>query len=332
MTKINLLQVKSAQKQGRPIDAHLKVAREFGFTGNLTFSHIRGGAGIESAEIPWFRTEQGTFLIKRLKRMLSEQDVLYCMDYMRFLSQNGIPIPCASKIGTSGDSPYDFFVELDGEYFAMDRRAFGADFYTTTAPPHVFENAGALISRIHYLSQGFRTSYSRHPDYYSLSKAINASRGTTSDVIEESAFHGLPMSHIPSDLNFGNMKFDENGVPTAVFDWDNPRYGYRLEDVIATVSQSGRKGEGLNLRKTLVEDCIRPFIEGYNREAERNGYDKFSKKEIALLPAHYRINFLHRTALTGHPIFIRFLEQSDEIFASEAWRKFAEAYPPLEIR
>jgi len=321
------------------------IAHEFGFDQISAFGFISGGGGVQSGNIPWFEAGRGKFLIKQIKsnHSLGEGDVLYCLEYMHYLMEKGIPIPAVARSGVAGDRARSFFVKVAGRFYSLDRWVEGLDISTAQAPATVFENVGEMLAHIHFLSLGFTSKYSRNPAHYSVAQALAAIKTIPTEKIGEKDrdcvlaimkkvagidLTGLPRGHIPSDFNFANIKFNSSGQPITVFDWDNTRYAYRLEDVPATVTQTGRRGEGYNLHPALVSTAIAPLVRGYNRKAKELGYTPFLKEELEVLPFLYRVGWLYRlyfslTKLKIDPSNdIQAMKLIEQIFNSSEWRDF----------
>ncbi|MFC1571900.1 phosphotransferase enzyme family protein [Candidatus Margulisiibacteriota bacterium] len=321
----------------------LEIARQFGFSGNIRFKSMRGGAGIFSVSISWFRSKGKRYLIKKLKYAKSESFALYCLDFMRHLADNGIPIPCIKKAGSAGTHPQDFLAIVDGEYFTLDRFVPGLDIHTKQAPPHVFTNVGEFIAQIHALARIFRTSYARDADAHTFTlmfdtiKRSDFSRLGTEDRryifalikdLSKYSWQDAPEMHILSDGNLGNMKFDATGRPIALFDWDAPRFGFRFEEILPTTTQTGREGEGFNLHDHLVSSAIEPFIRGYNSKARELGQAPFSKAEIELLPFAHLVLFLFRLSDSRNDpqICLAIVRRAQKIFTGDEWQAYLRSY------
>lgn len=307
-----------------------EIARAYGLdvTG---VRYVEGGAGLHSEKIPVIMTPDGEYALKRLKLGEDEDAVRFAIDYQRYLKENGIPVPIIAKRGTSGGSVGDYYMP------ARDPRTGKTGFYQVEkwnpgrlidrekATPETLRHVGQLLGKIHRLSARYQMSYRDRSDY-SYQGAVDfitapdavwkkkfsayISAGELSfmnDVIAEiktywtpERLKSLPMTAIPSDMNFGNMVFDEAGTQVkAVFDFDQARRGCPLEDFFATLVHTGRKGAGMytkSLKKDLTE-----FLSGYVSEYT------LSPGDISLLPALATAQImvhLSYTAelLTGDPV------------------------------
>ncbi|MCM8775980.1 MAG: phosphotransferase, partial [Candidatus Omnitrophica bacterium] len=183
-------------------------------------------------------------------------------------------------------------------YYALDRWAEGREISRRDATPSSFRAVGRMLGKIHNHSRDFdlrddkdpRIQMDRVPQHYSFKYALDCilkpdaewyrttaavmtgeDRALVDSVIEQTRNFWTPerldklVYHaIMSDFNFANLKFDEAGENvTAVFDLDNARRGYRIEDFFPPLIHAGRPGETVYTEN--LAGNLRFLLEGYNQ-------------------------------------------------------------------
>ncbi len=306
------------------------MVNEFGLGEILNVQLVHGGAGIESEPFPVIETPKGKFAIKRLK-VESTEDARFIMDYVRYLKENGIPIPLIRKQGSEGKIADDFFTAFSSEdtgeerFYSVEPWVEGREISRKDVSPATLKAVGRMLGKIHKLACTYSSTYKRHPEHYSLERAIKTvvtsgavlhaeleSRLTREEMsiidtaLSEVNSYWTPerfkllssyMQLIPSDLNFGNIIFNETGEEIiAIFDWDNARIGYRFEDLFATLVQTGRRGESYHIGK--LQEVLATFLEGYQETTQ----PLFTQEEIDALPTFFTAQILYRIVLFANSI------------------------------
>jgi len=274
-----------------------QVIQAFGLGEIRRVEWVSGGAGLASHPIPKVTTTQGTFGIKRLN-VKSDENANFVMEYVRHLKGHGVPIPAVHKSGTDGTQADHFFVKFqqpDGgaEYYSVDEWTVGRDILRKDAAIETLRAAGRLLGYIHTHSRRVHVGAAPLLEHWSFTETLKLTTnpaagwrgaleaqltpeereliGLTLDEMRElwtpDRLANVPQQAIPSDLNFGNLKFNAAGDEViAAFDWDQARIGYRLEDFFAALVQTGRVGEGLYVGS--LRDDLAEFLRGYNEVAQ----------------------------------------------------------------
>jgi len=308
------------------------IVTEFGLGDVQNIEYISPGysESLKGKAIPVVTTSKGKFLIRQLSplRIKTRAKAEYVTSYISYLKENGIPILIVSKVRSNGKKREDFFtvfINSDGkeEYYAVDRWIEeGIEVSRKDASSQMLFNVGKILGKIHDLSSRFSIPYPEDEEEYSLKLAIEKvltfdwhtqyegilDEGTL-ELIDEvkkeiryfsSILNRFTENHILSDLNFGNMKFDEStGEIIAIFDYDNARLGYNFEDVFGILTNTGRPEEGRYLEGNFVQD-MKDFLNG-NASSEQ----PFTLEEKRAIYYNYLVIWLFEAGINvgGFSIF-----------------------------
>lgn len=336
-----------SESQSRAFFRHIE--EEYAIGNVEEVQAMRGGTGLQSGEIPVLVTSKGKFLVKRLKG-LNRQAADFVSRYVCHLQDRGIPIPTLRKkagTGALGLLTIEWPDERSGEtsYYSLDRWADGKGISRKDAAPETLQEVGRLLAVIHDASRELSLPDGNlgHHDIRDVIRrlldpgvpsrfqkilgdedcALITSTVQKIGPVILSALEKFPRQAIPSDMNFGNMVFDPSqGSLAGVFDWDQARIGYRIEDFFATLVQTGRPGEGFYIEH-LVED-LKTFLRAYQKTSQF----PLTIKEMDILPSLYIIQIL------AHLVYDPALFKDDELGQArlkkkfEFFKKITEAFAP----
>jgi len=308
------------------------IIRQFGFPDNVKLFHIRGG--FFNKKINCFSHKNKKYVIKKLHKK-NQDESKYAIEYMKHLKENDIPIPLIKKADTNGTEVKDYYVKKEGAFFTIEKFCDGSDISYIEASENTFYKVGAFVALLHSKSKTFKPS--QIPRFHwsfkqalnrDMTKAFEKMNDTDKEYITKNieklksvSLDGLNKVTI-HDLNFGNMKFDKNESPSAVFDFESARVGYRTEDIISTISHSGLPyAKSWNLDENTITKRIIPFVKGYNKKAIILGIPPFSKEELSLVPINYKFEFLYRINMQTKQYITEF-KNADKIFSAKEWKTF----------
>lgn len=276
-----------------------------------------GGAGIHSRAIPVFETERGVFGLKRWN-VGNTHTMIRLAQFMIELKNMGLSLPVISK--TAELRPENLFIAFNNaeagkvEYFTVERWTEDRTIKRSEAETGQIETVGRLLGRIHREMRKSGFMIGRNDDRYTLlgkgldilrrdrpkwlpqvrAIATPAQIALVEEIIEEideelteEKLAQFPLQPIMSDMNFGNLKFNQAGDEiTALFDLDQARDGYAFEDFTGTTMNSGTQEEVERYRNYLLNynRDLEALIKGYESTAER----KLTAAERRMIPIHTR--------------------------------------------
>lgn len=298
------------------------AAETFGLGAVNEVTSVSGGGGVRSQPVPVFETPAGRFLVKRWHTgNLESFDGM--VNYVRELQAGGIPVPMVAKTGRPGDAAEDFYMVYqnpeNGEtgYYTVERWADGHDVLRSEASEANLEAAGRLLGKIHRITLEKKLLTNRRDEFYNLDKAFRilrteraqwleplkkslppADRELITRTLEDLDLRWTPEildryeTHaITSDLNFGGLKFNEEGTEVvAVFDWDQIRDSHLFEDLTATLMNLGRREEMLRYGFYVGDfwHDLQWLLKGYEAASGRI----VSEQERALIPVQTKAMIL----------------------------------------
>ncbi|MDP8230470.1 MAG: ElyC/SanA/YdcF family protein [Candidatus Gorgyraea atricola] len=281
--------------------------QEFNLGKKISVSWTPGGT-IKSSK-PAIKTSKGNISIKKLNRIESEDDVKFIIDYICHLRRDGLSTLILNKPNTQGKLMQDFLIierhpeTGEIEYWYVERWSENRAILREDALPETIRAVGRFLGIMHNSSRTFRSTVQRHPDHYTFKQALNLllspdatwykildsylsnnERRLVKACLSEirrfwtsALLNQLSYQAIPSDMNFGNLFFNDKGDEVLdIIDLDNVRMGYKIEDFFGSLVHTGHETLYVgNLRKDLAE-----FLAGYNETAEV----KLTQSELRALP------------------------------------------------
>ncbi|MDD4203255.1 MAG: glycosyltransferase, partial [Candidatus Omnitrophica bacterium] len=270
---------------------------DLGRVKEVTF--IPGGSADISKTMPKITTEKGDFIIKKLKYVKSLEEALFLDDYLTFLINGGIPIPCVYTMVAKNNNKRRLFYEFlntsttpdKTEYYIVEKWTKGKTINRQDASADNLELVGRMLGKIHKLSANYNSFSEAVPNKYTVESFVDKMKdqslwyeklkvylndeerrlvevslkrimeywANTNSEKEKVLYH-----HIPSDMNFANVIFNEEEDDIiAVFDWDQIRKGYRLEDFYLTLVQTGRSQK---LKTDNIREDLDAFLKGWREE------------------------------------------------------------------
>lgn len=301
----------------------LAVAQDFKVGTVIDLDWLPGGAGSASQPIPVITTQRERFVLKHLKAARIREDVYFVMDFVSYLIGKGIPIPALHRPGTNGLDAGNFIAEVGDSpetlrYYSLERWVQGRDISRKSALAPSLIAAGAMVGQIHELTEHFAPKFPNTPRY-SIDKSRQLLSGEPSNTWRSKIFthigstqlkevesyvrevlefwtparlEQMPQRAIHSDLNFGNLKFNDAGDEVvAVLDWDYSRQGRFIEDFFPVLAGTGHRSEPLYMQ-SLWQD-LTAIRAGYHKFMPT--YPSFEKElEMAL-----KIRLLNHLALSA---------------------------------
>lgn len=257
-----------------------------------------GGGSIYSEPLLVVKTPKGKYIVKRLKKVNGKNGANFVADYVRHLQRGGIPIPTQERV-----TEESLLVEFSGKFYTVDRLLDGREISRKDASPKTLKVVGRMLGNIHNVSKKFKAISTQNYDHFSLSKTIDLELNPKArwrqmlnqyfsedekHLVEETIQHEvvatqhtlaqLDVQAIPSDLNFSNIMFNQQGDKiVGIFDWDQARMAYRLEDFFPVLFHTGRPGGFLHLGH--FQEDLYALLEGY-QETAAPGLTEFERNLI----------------------------------------------------
>ncbi len=274
----------------------------------------------DGRDIPILKTEQGLFCLKKLSRLSSaneERESLFIADIIHRNMRKGIPIPALFRFGMSEPANLIFSISNQSthlkEYFVVENWIEGLkNVYREEASPPMLDEVVRWLASSHAATLDVSEErwaglgrWTRSRNYEQMEESRTNGRErilqayapdearTILSVLDD-VFPGvwalskkIPKKPINSDMNIANCFFDAAGRIRAITDWEDVRFGHRMEDFTSVVFRTGHPRQGYVTDH--LEQYLLRALSVYQRTAGKQG---LTDAEIDILPGYFLVDFL----------------------------------------
>lgn len=209
----------------------------------------------------------------------NEEAICAELNFVHYLSQHGVSI--ASMIPIEGNHLY---VPLaDGYIATLFQRALGNHLKESDWTPIVYEEWGALLGKLHWLSKNYKPNTEDQPfirhwyqdDWYQFEQYIPKSQSLVLQKAKKvlAEVKDLPLDRedyqiIHSDLHHRNFCWDGSNI--TAFDFDDFCYGWLPFDIAVIIYQSAYRRKKIwksqDEMSQFIETFLSHFLQGYQTE------------------------------------------------------------------